>query len=267
MNIDLTDLARKITRDTAAIQVVHWGGYPVDMQRLEKIRDDAYERLGVYPTIVQDCAHALGSTLHGEPLTKWGDVATYSFQAIKHLTCGDGGALVTEHEGDWERAKLLRWYGIDREGPRGDFRCESDISEWGYKFHMNDISATIGLANLSLLDDTITKHQNNAAFYNKELKGVPGVSLLFNIPGFDSAYWIYTIRVERRTEFMTRMKEKGIDTSQVHARNDKHSCVKQYRALLPMLDIVDKDMVCIPVGWWVTGEERQYIVDCIKAGW
>lgn len=267
MNINLNDLARKITRNTAAIQVVHWGGYPVDMPRLEEIREDAYERLGVYPTIIQDCAHALGSTLRGEPLTKWGDVATYSFQAIKHLTCGDGGALVTAHEGDWERAKLLRWYGIDREGPRGDFRCEADISEWGFKFHMNDISATIGLANLSLLDDTIAKHKDNGAFYNRELSNIEGVKLLDEVQGFDSAYWIYTIRVQRRAEFMSMMNDKGIDVSCVHARNDKHTCVKQYKALLPTLDIVSEDVVCIPIGWWITEEERQYIVDCIKAGW
>jgi len=164
-------------------------------------------------------------------------------------------------------AKLIRWYGIDREGPRGDFRCEEDILEWGFKFHMNDIAASIGLANLSLLDDTLIRHKSNGAFYNRELMGVDGVQLLDNAPDFDSAYWIYTIRVERREDFMKMMKSKGVEVSRVHERNDQHSCVEQYAALLPNLDVVCKDMICIPVGWWVTHEDRQYIVDCIKAGW
>jgi dTDP-4-amino-4,6-dideoxygalactose transaminase len=267
LNMDLDDLARKITIHTKAIMVVHWGGYPIDMERLENIRNEAHDRLGVYPTIIQDCAHALGSKLHGQPITAWGDFATYSFQAIKHLTCGDGGALVTPHKHDYTRAKLLRWYGIDREGDRTDFRCEVDISEWGFKFHMNDISASIGLANLSLLGDTIAKHQDNAAFYNRELSYEAEVMLLDNEEGFDSAYWIYTIRVPRRADFMKMMKDKGIEASAVHARNDTHTCVKQYKALLPTLDVVSKDMVCIPVGWWVTEEDRQYIVDCMKKGW
>jgi len=267
MNMDLDDLARKITRNTTAIVVVHWGGYPVDMRRLDNIRVEAHKKLGVYPDIIQDCAHALGSTLHEEPVTAWGDFATYSFQAIKHLTCGDGGALVASSVGDWSRAKLLRWYGIDREGPRGDFRCEADIVNWGFKFHMNDIAATIGLANLSLLDDTIAKHKDNGAFYNRELQGIDGVQLLDNDPGFSSAYWIYTIRVERRSAFMQMMKGNGIEASRVHERNDKHTCVEEYRSLLPNLDVVCQEMICIPVGWWVTEEERQYIVDCIKGGW
>jgi len=100
MNIDLDDLERKITRDTLAITVVHWGGYPVDMKRLANIRDKAHIEFGIYPTIIQDCAHALGSTLHNHSLANWGDFATYSFQAIKHLTCGDGGALVTASQAD-----------------------------------------------------------------------------------------------------------------------------------------------------------------------
>lgn len=267
LNMDLDDLARKITPQTKAIMVVHWGGYPVDMERLEQIRDDAKSTIGVYPTIIQDCAHALGSTLNGYSLISWGDFATYSFQAIKHLTCGDGGALVTVHEDDLRQAKLLRWYGINREGSRTDFRCEGDIAAWGYKFHMNDISATIGLANLSLLDDTLAKHRANAAFYNEALSLETEVMLLDNDEGFDSSYWLYTIRVNRREQFMAMMKSKGVMVTRVHERNDKHSCVQEYRALLPNLEEVSKDMICIPVGWWVTEEDREYIVECIRGGW
>lgn len=267
MNMDLDDLARKITPKTKAISIVHWGGYPLDMDRIDKIRWLAEERMGVFPALIQDCAHALGSTLHGKPLTQWGDFATYSFQAVKHLTCGDGGALVSSYT-QWDKqARLLRWYGIDRDGPRTDFRCENDIPEWGYKFNMNDISATIGLANLSLLDDTLKTHGNNAAFYNATLWNVGGIKLLKNEVGFNSACWLYTMRVDNRDGFITMMKDKGIQVSRVHDRNDKHSCVKQYRTLLPNVEEVSRDMICIPVGWWVTEENRRYIADCIKEGW
>jgi len=70
-----------------------------------------------------------------------------SFQAIKHLTTVDGGALFLKDKDDYKRAKLLRWYGIDRESVRKDMRCEEDIVEWGYKYHMNDVCATVGLGN------------------------------------------------------------------------------------------------------------------------
>ena len=267
MNMDLVDLARKITPTTKAISVVHWGGYPVDMQDVEDICDEFECMLETSPVIIQDCAHALGSTLHDVFLCHWGDYSTYSFQAIKHLTCGDGGALVVPGQDAAKQAKLLRWYGIDREGPREDFRCETDIENYGFKFHMNDISATIGLANLPLLDDTLEKHRANAAFYNKELAGVDKVTLLENCEGFNSAYWIYTIRVEDRHGFMKMMKHNDIEVSRVHNRTDLHSCMKEYYALLPNLDVVAEDMICIPIGWWLTEEDRQKIVDCIKGGW
>jgi dTDP-4-amino-4,6-dideoxygalactose transaminase len=267
MNIDLDDLARKATPYTKAISIVHWGGYPVDMDRLDEIRYVIDQKTGIFPAVIQDCAHALGSTIYKEPLHYWGDFATYSFQAIKHLTCGDGGALVSSYTRHDRQARLLRWYGIDRSGDRKDFRCEADIPAWGYKFHMNDISATIGLANLSLLDDTLSTHKDNAAYYNKRLRGIPGVTLLRNDAWVKSSYWLYTIRVQRREDFMRMMKEKGVEVSRVHERNDKHSCVKEFAALLPNLDVVCKDMICIPVGWWITEEDREYIVDCINGGW
>jgi len=75
------------------------------------------------------------------------------------------------------------------------------------------------------------------------------------------------MRVENRDGFMQYMLDNGIVTSRVHERNDKHSCVAEFKTDLPNVDLVAKDMICIPVGWWVTNEDRQYIVDTIKKGW
>ena len=134
--------------------------------------------------------------------------------------------------------------------------------------HMNDINATIGIENLPFATGKILNtYMENAEFYNRELKDVPGVTLLENKSDRQSAYWIYTMKVERQVDFMAKMKECDIMVSRVHERNDIHSCVSQYRCHLPSLDKLVKEMICIPVGWWVTPEDRQYIVDCIKGGW
>ena len=100
------------------------------------------------PAVIEDCAHAFGSTYKNQKLGNHGNICTFSFQAIKHLTCGDGGMIVVPHQELHRRSKLMRWYGIDRENNKKDFRCETDIMEWGFKFHMNDINATIGIENL-----------------------------------------------------------------------------------------------------------------------
>lgn len=266
LNIDLDDLAAKITPSTRAIVMVHWAGSPLDLDRLSTILDEAEGRHGVRPTVIEDCAHAWGATYDGRPLGTHGNIAVYSFQAIKHLTTGDGGAIVFPSAELTERARLLRWYGIDRRLPE-DTRLATDIGEYGFKFHMNDICATIGLANLTNVDSRIARHQDNAAYYDRELKGVTGLKTLTTPVGGRSACWLYTVLVERRTDFETHMAEAGIATSPVHRRNDLYSVVADSRAPLPGLDSVADRMVSIPVGWWVSETDREHIVEAIRKGW
>ena len=267
MNIDLDDVARKITRTTKAIMLVHWGGYPVDMNKLNTILDKAEKNFGFRPLIIEDCAHALGSYYNGKHVGTEHGFGCFSFQAIKHVTSVDGGMIVCPNLDYHKKTRLLRWYGIDRESNRKDFRCEANIEDWGFKFHMNDVCATIGIENLKEANGIISKHQANAAFYDKELKNIPGLTMLERKPECKSGFWIYSMLVENRDGFYAAMKEKNIVVSQVHERNDVHTCVNDYKTILPNLDETIGKLVNIPVGWWVTKEQREYIVDSIKKGW
>lgn len=268
LNMDLDDLARKITPTTKAIMLVHWGGYPVDLDKVRKIQNESFENFGFKPAVIEDCAHAFGSKFNGQPIGSHGNICTFSFQAIKHLTSVDGGALILPHQNLYDRGKLLRWYGIDRVTNKKDFRCEADISEWGFKFHMNDVNATIGMENLKDVDEKVIKiHKENGNYYDIELAGINGVTLLQRDSRMESSFWIYSMLVERKKDFMDYMKQCGIVVSQVHERNDIHSTVRQYKTLLPNLDKITPRLISIPVGWWVTKEEREYIVECIKRGW
>lgn len=265
-NLCLTDLRRKISPKTLAIMVVHWSGYPVDLDELNSIVDQCESMYGHRPLIIEDCAHALGSTYKGKKIGTHGNCCIFSFQAIKHLTTGDGGAMLSPDLNWHKRVRLLRWYGLDRTSSF-DFRCEQNIPEWGFKFHMNDISAAIGLSNFVDLEDTLQRHKDNARFYNEVLRDVPGIQLLENSDDRESASWIFTLRAASRDDFMRRMKERGIAVGRVHDRNDKHDCLWEHRAPLPMTDLVCSEMCCIPCGWWLTPEDREYIASTIKEGW
>ena len=267
-NICLDDLESKLSEKTKVILLVHWGGTPIDLDRVEKIKQICKDKYGFRPMVIEDAAHSMGSTYKAKKLgsTPHSNIVVYSFQAIKHLTTIDGGCLLLPDKKLYKRAKLLRWYGIDREDNNKEFRCESDIPEWGFKFHMNDICATVGLSNFKHLQVIIDKHKENALYYNKELKNVKNVEL-FNDNKNESSYWVYTIKVNKQKKFIEMMKNKGIIVSRIHERNDKHSCVKEYKTKLPNIDNLVNKMICIPVGWWLTKEEREYIVKCIKEGW
>lgn len=267
-NMDLSDLEKKLNKNTKAVMVVHWGGYPIDLLRLREIQSNFKKKYGFKFIIIEDCAHAFGTKTNKELIGNTGNISTFSFQAIKHLTSVDGGCVNFNNDEDVELAKLLRWYGIDRNENRKDFRCESDILNIGFKFHMNDVNAYIGRKNFdSVTKDLLKIHNDNGNYYNNELKNVPNVELMNYSSELFVPFWIYTIKVKNRDNFMKHMEQKGIIVSRVHERNDKHTATKEFQTDLPLLESFIDEMVCIPVGWWVGQQERSYIVDSIKEGW
>lgn len=268
LNIDLDDLERKISPKTKAINVVHWGGDPVDLDRLKEIQSKTKELFGFKPAIVEDAAHALGSKYKGKYIGSHGNLTTFSFQAIKTITCGDGGALACPNADMYFRSRKLRWFGIDRDDPTKVIsRCDGDINEAGHKFHMNDINSAIGLANLEHLNEIIYKHRENAKYYDEQLKNVSGIKLLKRNIGHDSSFWLYSILVEDKESFTKKMHENGIMVNHAHQRTDQHSCMFDFRCHLPNLDKIMPKMTNLPVGWWVTAEDREFIVSKIKEGW
>jgi len=188
----------------------------------------------------------------------------FSLQAIKHFTTVDGGLLLCKDQSDYERGKLLRWYGIDRDAKRKEFRCEEDIIEYGYKYHMNDISATIGIEQLKYIDEIVSKHIDNQEYYDQKLQRIKGISVIKKPEVSKSSSWLYTMHIEKRDLFSTWMSEQGVMTSRVHERNDKHTAFSDSMCSLPNVERFNNTQVSIPVGWWITDEDREYIVNKIQ---
>jgi len=255
--IDPDDIERKITDKTKAIIMVHFGGIPCEVERINAIA----QKHGL--KTIEDAAHALGAEFGGEKIGNHSDFVMFSLQAIKHITTVDGGLLLCRDEADCQRGKLLRWYGIDREQKRKDFRCEEDVMEYGYKFHMNDIAATIGIEQLKCVDDIVSGHVENQRYYDEVLCDVPGVGLIPKPSYGKSSSWLYTMHIEKRDHFIEWMKANKVMASRVHERNDKHTAFMASMAKLPGLERFNATQVSIPVGWWITEEDRSYIVEKI----
>ncbi|MEM3101651.1 MAG: DegT/DnrJ/EryC1/StrS family aminotransferase, partial [Candidatus Nitrosotenuis sp.] len=160
-NIDPNSIREKITERTKAIIPVHWGGYPCDMDEINEIAKE--HNLAV----IDDAAHALGATYKGKPVGSISRFTAFSFQAIKHLTTGDGGALCCLNEDDYQEAKKRRWFDIDRENAKPSIlgEREYDATHVGYKLHMNDISAAIGLGNLEDFHLSLKRRREIADYY------------------------------------------------------------------------------------------------------
>jgi perosamine synthetase len=213
--------------------------------------------------VIEDAAHALGARYAGRPLGTHSPFVMFSLQAIKHMTTVDGGMLACRAAAAAEHARLVRWFGIDRTAPR----TEVDVAEVGFKYHMNNVTATIGLVGLERIGAALGRHVANGRWLDAALAGVDGAELCRWEPAAEPSYWFYTLLVERRDDFIAHLAAHGIAASTVHRRNDAHSVFADSRTALPGLDAFAARMVHIPCGWWVGDEDRERIASVVRAGW
>jgi len=249
--IDPDDVRPLVWKKTKAIVAVDYGGRVCDY--------DALKKYGV--PVIEDAAHALLSTRRRKPIARCGgDYICWSFQAIKHLTTVDGGALLPPAD-HLERGRLLRWYGLDRRS-NVSFRAGQDIPEIGSKWHMNDVNAAIGVGNLPDVQAHVQRHRDNAAFYAGALSAeVPR-------PAHDpeSAAWLYTVLPDQAQDFTAHMQAAGVEVGPAHARNDFQTAFRPFRGRqLPGVTAFHNRQINIPVGWWVTDRDRALISDAVNA--
>lgn len=248
---------RRSKKKIAAIVVVHWGGQPCDMNAITAIGN----KYGI--KVIEDAAHALRSEYDGKLIGNHGDYVCFSFQAIKHLTTGDGGAIACKSKEDYERIKRLRWYGLDRHY-KGKSRWEQNIAEVGYKFHMNNINASIGIEQMKYIDDIIDKHIEHSLYYDEHIDN-PRIKSMRRDSINKSSEWIYTIRTSERERLKEYLIEKGIGCDRVHVSNDQYSAFeRRVQTALENTHYFDEQKLCIPVGWWLSEENIYYIVSSLN---
>src|SRR6476469_10574113 len=189
LNIDPADVARRITPRTRAICVVHYAGYPVDMNPILALARE--HGLGV----VEDAAHAPGATYQGQSLGTLGDVGCFSFFSNKNLAVGEGGMVVTNRDDLAERIRLMRSHGMttltwDRH--RGH-ASSYDVVSPGFNYRLDEIRAALGLAQLDRLDGNNARRKTLVDHYRELLAGVPGVEAPFTQPLGEPSYHIMPV--------------------------------------------------------------------------
>jgi len=262
-NIEPNNIEHRITDRTKAILVVHWAGYPCDLDEIHAIA----LRHGL--PVIEDAAHAIGASYKGRPIGSISPYTCFSFQAIKHVTAGDGGMLCLASEEDYHKARRRRWYGIDRLNRKPSILGEPEwnVTEIGYKYHMNDIAASLGVEHLNEFDVIFGRRAQIAARYRQELFKVPGVTLFESKEDRVNANWLFTMHVERRKDFARMMQSKGVDVSVVHLRIDRNDIFGGLRNDLPVLDKFTETHISIPMHNGLNDEEVEYVIQCIREGW
>ena len=248
MNIDPEDIKRKITSKTKAIVNVHLSGNP------SKLPNFGIPIIGDY------------AQMHYSPLS-CDTYACYSFQAIKHITMGDGGLIIPPNKKEYIRAKRLRWFGIDREKKRwANYQAykgremTADIEEAGFKWQTTDLAASLGLGALREYKKIMKHHENLSRIYKKGLINISGLTVIGGI-------WSFPVLVERRDAFAKKLLEQGIETNLVQVRNDILTVFGGKRQNLPNMNWIEDKYIHLPLHMLVTEENVARICNVIKSGW
>lgn len=258
------------TTKTKAVIVVAWAGNPPELNQLRAVCDTFGAKL------ILDAAHAFGAKYWGEDISKVPDYTCFSFQAIKHITTGDGGMLVCRFEDDWKLAKQLKWFGIDRDAAKdaqGNWRGQHwdfDVVHAGYKFNMNNLTAAVGLSQLPHIDRILTSHKNNANLYKELFANSKYLTPLRQVEGAESAHWVYTVLLNEehkhiRDELLKRLNAEGIGAGLVHVPNHDYTCFKNVNRDLPGVNSFFTRQLSLPVGWWLKASHVKHIVRRVDA--
>jgi len=260
MNLSLDDVEKKLSKRTKAIIPVHYSGRPVDIDALKEVVGKI--------SIIEDAAHACGALYKGKHCGALGDMGCFSFHAVKNLAMGDGGAITLNNHDMSERAKRLRWLGIDKTTwDRTDigrtYWWQYFVDEIGLKCHMNDLIASIGLVQLRKLEDMNQRRREIVKQYDDAFKTIDWI---IAPPGDDDEYkssWhIYWIRVPKRDELTVYLKDAGIITGVHYYPIHLYRCYGNIVSL-PVAEKLSKEIVSLPMHPGLTDDDVEKVIQKI----
>ncbi len=267
LNIDPEDIEKKITKKTKAIVVVHYGGHSCDMGKIMALA----KKHNLY--VIEDCAHAAGAEYKGKKLGTFGDIACFSFQAVKNLAIGDGGMLVINNKKNLEKwdkkARILRWVGINKdtaERTKDQYSWEYSITELGYKYQLPDLLAALALPQLKKLDAMNKKREAIAERYLKALKNMAEIEPLKRKSyATKHSYGNFCIKLsskKTRDNLMQYLKQKGIATSVHYKPLFLHKLYREYKkaANCPVAENIWQKIMLLPMFPGLKKGEQEYII-------
>lgn len=264
LNMDADKVEALVTDKTRAVIVVHYGGYPADMDRILEVAKKY--RLKV----IEDAAHGCGGEYKRNKLGAIGDIGCFSFHAVKNLAVGDGGMLTTDDPEIYRRLLKLRWMGISKdtwsreEKDSMKYSWYYNVEEIGFKYHMNDLAAALGLVQLSKLDNMNKRRLEISRKYSEvfsvsEKIDTPTIKAYMTLPACHN----YVIKLSGRDGLNDFLKVKGISTGVHYIPNNQYDIYKQFRGETPVSDGVWKRLLSLPVYPDLKDNEVEFIADSI----
>jgi perosamine synthetase len=263
LNIDIKDLAKRITKNTKVILPVHYGGSACQIDEIIKL----VRGRGI--KVVEDAAHAFGSEYKGKMIGAWGDITCFSFDPIKNITCGDGGAVATDDDGIAEVVGKKRYLGIDRNSwnrLKSENNWYYEVETDGFRYHMNDIHAAIGLVQLDRFSKFKKRKQEIVHRYDCAFRKITGLRLIKrnNKETFPFGYFIRVLD-ECRDSLISYLKSNGISTRVQFIPNHIQRAFANYHQPLPVTEQLYREIVTLPLYYEMSDTEVEKVISVVCA--
>lgn len=265
-NIDPEDIERKITDRTKAIIAVHFTGQPCEMERIHEIAD----RHGLI--VIEDAAHALGAIYEGKKVGSLSEMTTFSFHPVKHITTGEGGMVLTNHQELYERLKLFRTHGITREEHllrKNDGPWYYEQLDLGYNYRITDIQCALGISQMKKLPYFLERRKEIAERYQEAFADCDNIQCPYQKPGCENAWHLYVIRIKggKRKEVFEKLREAGIGVNVHYIPVYQHPYYQEhgYKDIsCPNAEQYYEEAISLPIYPALKEAEQEYVIETVQ---
>ena len=260
--LDLKDASKRLTDKTRAIMPVHYAGSVGDLKAVYVFAKKHRLR------VIEDAAHAFGTTYQGKRIGSFGDIVCFSFDGIKNITSAEGGAVVTRDKKVAEFVKDARLLGVRKDTEKrfkGQRSWEFDVLHQGYRYHMSNLFASIGRVQLTKFPRFASVRQSLAKTYQKKLTGIPGIELI-SIDLNTVVPHIFPILIKngRRDDLRGFLQEKGIETGIHYYPNHRLKFFAKKNVCLPATDKVYLEILSLPLHPGLIRVDQKKIIAAIR---
>jgi dTDP-4-amino-4,6-dideoxygalactose transaminase len=260
LGIDCEKAEALITERTRAIDPLHFAGIPCDMDGVYRLA----EKYGL--RVLEDATHAFGTTVGGRRLGSFGDITWFSFDPVKIVTSIDGGCVVTRSEEEFHRLQRMRLLGVDKdtsERYKNRRAWEYDVLGEGYRYHLTNIMASVGVSQIKRVDEFISSRQRVCRAYSNAFRGIDGL----RVPPTDFvgvSPFIYSLRVlgGRREALIAHLQKLDIDVGIHFIPVHLHTAFRDCKCSdMVVTDRVSKEVVTLPLHSNMREEFVERVID------